>query len=206
MNSICENDSYSFAATHLINTATHAWRQGFLAGYSGNLSLRLDNGFILITGANTAKGRLNEDDLVIMTVTGDMVSGKRKPSSESGLHLAIYNAFPGCGAILHTHPAYLQALELKLPEPREMFLNIDIFEAQIWHDRLVWIDPWPPGHTSLAQATVLALQASYGENAPFPCAAWLSRHGLCALSSTLPSCLSLTEELEHIAYVQILTL
>lgn len=206
MKNICENEAYGFAARHLINTAANAWQQGLLAGYSGNLSLRLDNGFILLTGAGTAKGRLKEDDLVVVTVTGDVVTGKRQPSSESSLHLAIYNAFPGCGAILHTHPVYLQVIELKLAEPREMLLDIDIFEAQIWRERLVWVDPWPPGHTSLAQACVLALQASFGKDAPLPCAAWLSRHGLCALSSTLPSCLSLTEELEHIAHIQLLTL
>ena len=39
-----------------------------------------------------------------------MLSGKRIPSSETKVHVAIYKAFPDAGAVIHTHSIYASAL------------------------------------------------------------------------------------------------
>jgi len=194
------------AAEAMVSIAANAWRQGMLAGFSGNLSMRLANGLILITCSGTAKGRLTENDLAVVTVSGKIVHGTKQPSSESLLHLAIYESYPACGAILHTHPPCLQALELKLPEPEQKFLNLELYEARMWRKHLVWTPVCPPGDLMLAQASVNALRTAYGRELPAPCGVWLSRHGLCAISSDISSCLGLSEELEHLAKVQLLAL
>ena len=40
---------------------------------------------------------------VVSLATGERVEGKWKPSSDTATHVALYNAFPNIGGIVHTH-------------------------------------------------------------------------------------------------------
>lgn len=42
-------------------------------------------------------------DMVVVDLEGNVVEGKRKPSSDTPTHVALYRAFPSCGGIVHTH-------------------------------------------------------------------------------------------------------
>lgn len=44
-----------------------------------------------------------EDMVVVPLATGKKVEGKWKPSSDTDTHVALYNAFPALGGIVHTH-------------------------------------------------------------------------------------------------------
>ncbi len=44
-----------------------------------------------------------EDMVVVSLETGERVEGKWKPSSDTDTHVALYNAFPELGGIVHTH-------------------------------------------------------------------------------------------------------
>ena len=44
-----------------------------------------------------------EDMVVVSLATGERVEGKWKPSSDTATHVALYNAFPGIGGVVHTH-------------------------------------------------------------------------------------------------------
>ena len=44
-----------------------------------------------------------EDMVVVALATGEAVEGKWKPSSDTPTHVALYNAFPNVGGIVHTH-------------------------------------------------------------------------------------------------------
>ena len=44
-----------------------------------------------------------EDMVVVSLATGETVEGKWKPSSDTATHVALYNAFPDLGGIVHTH-------------------------------------------------------------------------------------------------------
>ena len=44
-----------------------------------------------------------EDMVVVSLVTGEKVEGKWKPSSDTATHVALYNAFPNIGGVVHTH-------------------------------------------------------------------------------------------------------
>lgn len=179
-----------------------------LAGFSGNLSLCPDNSHMLITCSGAAKGRLIKDDLAVLSLKNGNVlkSGSARPSSESALHLEIYKAFPQCKAILHTHPTYMQALELKLNGRMGEFLNIQLFEAEVWRQRLAFIQPLQPGDMAVAKEACQALRGSFNSELPLPCGVWLGQHGLCAIGPDLPACMSFNEELEHLAKVQLLSL
>lgn len=80
--------------------------KGFVAANDGNLSIRLDDQRILATPTGMSKGRLKEDDLVIVDRKGGVVEGSRKPSSELLMHLRIYDIRPDVNAVVHAHPVY----------------------------------------------------------------------------------------------------
>ena len=48
-------------------------------------------------------GMTPEDMVVVSLETGKRVEGKWKPSSDTDTHVALYNAFPGLGGVVHTH-------------------------------------------------------------------------------------------------------
>lgn len=46
---------------------------------------------------------MTADDIVVVSLDGQVVEGKLKPSSDMATHLELYNAFPAIGGIVHTH-------------------------------------------------------------------------------------------------------
>lgn len=80
---------------------------GLVAGTSGNLSVRLAGGSILVTPASRSLRKLKAQDLVLVDAEGTPREGAVYPAtSELPLHLAAYRARPDCAAIVHLHPAY----------------------------------------------------------------------------------------------------
>ncbi len=75
----------------------------------GNLSLKLPDGNILATPTGSCLGRLVEDELSVVTLDGELISGK-KASKEVGFHLDIYRSNPAVNAVVHLHSTYLTAL------------------------------------------------------------------------------------------------
>ncbi len=95
--------------TYLLLWARKFAELGFAEKNNGNLSFRTVDGCI-ITGAgkNLANIRRNEFvEVVGFDISGRkpkvMCKGKIKPSSESIMHLAIYDRRPDVNAILHGH-------------------------------------------------------------------------------------------------------
>src|SRR4029077_5098808 len=74
-------------------------------GTSGNMSLRLDEGF-LITPSGVPYDELDEDDLVRMGLDGTVAPEQLRPSSEWRFHRDIYASRDEAGAIVHAHPLY----------------------------------------------------------------------------------------------------
>ena len=48
-------------------------------------------------------GMRPEDMVVVSLETGERVEGRWKPSSDTDTHVALYNAFPSIGGVVHTH-------------------------------------------------------------------------------------------------------
>lgn len=86
------------------------YRQGMMAGPSGNLSARLDAERLLITPSGKAKGRLQPADMLIIDMDGKLLAGEGRPSSETAMHLAIYRRLPHVQAVVHAHPLKATAL------------------------------------------------------------------------------------------------
>jgi len=77
---------------------------GFVAATDGNLSVRLDKHRLLVTPTCMSKGMMRPADVVIVDMDGNRLAGKRRVSSEIGMHLLIYRLRPDVHGIVHAHP------------------------------------------------------------------------------------------------------
>ena len=86
-------------------------------GTSGNISvLNAEKGLFAISPSGMDYFETTPEDVVVMDLDGNVVSGLRKPSSEWGLHRAFYRAKPEIGAVVHTHSMYCTTFAV-LQEP-----------------------------------------------------------------------------------------
>jgi L-fuculose-phosphate aldolase len=76
----------------------------FVASNDGNISARLSENEILITPTSVNKGDVAPDQILKIDTRGNVITGDRKPSSETKMHLAVYRARPDVRAIVHAHP------------------------------------------------------------------------------------------------------
>ena len=62
------------------------------------------SGCMVIKPSGVAYNALRPEDMVVVSLaTGEKVEGKWKPSSDTPTHVALYNAFPNIGGVVHTH-------------------------------------------------------------------------------------------------------
>jgi L-fuculose-phosphate aldolase len=76
---------------------------GLVPARDGNLSARLGPDRFLVTATGVRKRALLPRDFVTVDDEGRPV-GSGRPSSEIGLHLAVYRRRPDVGAVFHAHP------------------------------------------------------------------------------------------------------
>jgi len=86
--------------------AIKAYRQGFVAGTSGNISTLSDHNEIVITPSGVDYALITIDDIMVIDFSGNVIAGPNKPSSEWPMHAEIYNQLPGVRSIVHTHSPY----------------------------------------------------------------------------------------------------
>jgi L-ribulose-5-phosphate 4-epimerase len=74
---------------------------------AGNVSARVEGepSLIAMTPSATAYDVLEPDDVALVTTAGEVVAGRRAPTSERPLHTLVYARRPEVGAIVHTHSA-----------------------------------------------------------------------------------------------------
>ena len=95
----------------VISAAREMAAQGLVTGSSGNLSVRLPaepdgRPLIAVTPAGRPYASLSEDDIAVVDFDVEQVEGDLAPSSETLLHVAIYQARPDAGAVIHTHSIF----------------------------------------------------------------------------------------------------
>ena len=161
-------------------------------GSSGNLSYRIENGFI-ITPSSIPNKNLTVKSCVQMTFDGTY-KNKIKPSTEWRIHKDIYLKRKDIFAIIHTHPTFSTAIAC---------MNKDI----------------PPFHYMIAVAggenIRCAKYATFGTEQLSKNiikalddrnACLMANHGLIVGEKDLKSATNLTEEIENISkqYLQIL--
>ena len=70
----------------------------------GNVSgIDRKKGLVVIKPSGVEYDVMRADDMVVVDLTGKVVEGKLKPSSDTPTHVELYKAFPNVGGIVHTH-------------------------------------------------------------------------------------------------------
>ena len=110
------NFSFSSGETDLrlaiVECGRIAYTRHLMTSNDGNISIRMDDGLILITPSGISKGRLCTDDLIVVDLDGNVISAKAdcKPSSETPMHLEVYKHREDVRAVLHAHPIFATTL------------------------------------------------------------------------------------------------
>jgi len=80
---------------------------GYVAGTSGNISVRVGENALLITPSGMNKGMMSPEDILLVDLDGNLLeSSYHKPSSEIKMHLIGYRERPDISAIVHAHPPF----------------------------------------------------------------------------------------------------
>ena len=87
----------------LIGNIGELAQAGWTPATSSNFSHRLDDRHAAITVSGRDKGRLVEDDIMVVDFDGQAVGRPLRPSAETLLHTQLYRRFPEIGCVLHTH-------------------------------------------------------------------------------------------------------
>jgi len=173
----------------LVQAARSMNRMGLNQGTSGNISLRVDGGF-LITPSALAYNRCTSADMVELAMAGQVVTGCRKPSSEWRLHRDIYRVRKKAGAVLHAHSPWcttLACLERSIPPYHYM--------VAVAGGDSIFCSPYALfGSEELSQNVLSALDNDR-------CACLLAHHGMVCFAANLESALALAVEVENLARV-----
>jgi L-fuculose-phosphate aldolase len=160
-------------------------RLGLNRGSSGNISVRMPNGFY-ITPSGATSSNLTEDLLVQMDFDGNVIDGEN-PSSEWRFHRDILIKKPDINAIVHTHSTYATAfscLRTSLPAFHYMI-------AIAGGDDVICAEYALFGSQKLSDNVLKALK---DRNACF-----LANHGTIAIGSNLKKALNIAIELESLS-------
>lgn len=73
----------------------------------GNVSgIDRESNYIVIKPSGVEYDSMSPDDMVIVDMSGNVVEGKYKPSSDTPTHLALYNEYSDIGGVAHTHSKF----------------------------------------------------------------------------------------------------
>ena len=94
----------------ICRTGESLYRRGYTVGSAGNISARLDDGY-LMTPTDACLGTLSPLELTKLDPHGERVSGPA-PSKTFALHRGVYDVDATVNGIVHTHSTHLVALTL----------------------------------------------------------------------------------------------
>lgn len=92
------------AKAQIIEAGLRIYQRGLVAANDGNLSVRVGENALWVTPTGVSKGFMTEDMLVKLDLDGNVLAGTRKASSETKMHLRIYQENPDVRAVVHAHP------------------------------------------------------------------------------------------------------
>lgn len=158
---------------------------GLVQGTWGNLSIRLDDTYMLVTPSGLDYTRLTAADMVKVNINTLEYEGNLKPTSEKGLHAEVYIQRPDVGAVIHTHSKYCcvfaaaeKPLRINDPEMQKIFgTQVELAAYAL------------PGTKKLMKNTVKALGQNFG--------CIMSHHGMAAcgadIETAFDNCVKLEE-------------
>jgi ribulose-5-phosphate 4-epimerase/fuculose-1-phosphate aldolase len=178
----------------IVSFARSLFERGLAPGSSGNISARLEDGWLL-TPTNACLGRLDPARLAKLDWQGRTLSGD-PPSKEAFLHRAMYEERTGAGAIVHLHSTHAVAVSC-LPEvdPDDVLPPITAYYV-MKIGKLPLVPYHRPGDPKLGDA-IRGLARKHS-------AVLLANHGPVVSGNTLEAAVYASEELEETARLHLL--
>jgi L-fuculose-phosphate aldolase len=163
-------------------TALGLLTSGLIVNTSGNVSVRVGE-HVVITPSGRDYKSLTPRDIAVIDLKGSVVEGEMLPSSETPLHLSVYESNPEVRAIVHAHSIYATAISTVLDTlPTIHYQMVDLGGA-------VPVAPYRTfGTDELAEVTSQALQ---GRSAVI-----MKNHGSLTTAETLDKALGRCVTLE----------
>jgi len=175
----------------LVEAGRHFHARGLAIGTAGNLSVRLDDGY-LVTPTNASLGRLDPAGLAKLDPDFRPVSGD-KPTKEVSMHRAFYESRPGTEAVVHLHSTHAAALSFcrYLPALDPIPVFSPYYVMRVGH--LPVLPYFRPGSEAIGEA-IRALRGRYR-------AVLLANHGPVNAGASLQDAITSAEELEETARI-----
>jgi L-fuculose-phosphate aldolase len=93
----------NYARSAVCESGKRLLRENLVSGTWGNLSLRLDEEYMVITPSGKPYESLSPEDMVRVNYKTLEWKSENKPSSELKLHAAVYRERKDINAVIHTH-------------------------------------------------------------------------------------------------------
>lgn len=170
------------------------WQRRLTTGTSGNVSVLLDDGDIIVTPASVSLRALFESQLVRVDRGGTPRIPGERPTSELPLHLAAYDASAAIRAVVHTHPTYCVVWGKRFGS----VFPQDTVGASETLGQVSWTPFRPAGSPELAQLC----SAEFANGVP---TVLMERHGLSTVGATLEDAFVLADLAEEAARVALLS-
>ena len=169
--------------------------RGLTGGASGNISVRTEDGGLLVTPTGSSFGRLDPARLSRFDATGRHVEGN-EPTKEMPLHEAFYETRKSAGAVVHLHSTHSVAVSM-LPETNRDNMLRPLTAYSIMRLGKVKLLPYfRPGDPAMGQA-VRGLAGKHS-------AVVLANHGPVVAGKALEAAVYAIEELEETARLSLL--
>lgn len=174
----------------LAELAASLFARGFSVGSAGNISVRLDDGY-LMTPTNSCLGRLDPARLSRLDAAFAHVGGD-PPSKEVFMHRAFYAARADAGAVVHLHSTMATAVAcLADVDPEHPIPPLTPYFVMRIGRRLPVVPYYRPGDGAMEAQVRLAAQRAR--------AVLLANHGPVVCGRTLTDAVFAAEELEEAA-------
>jgi ribulose-5-phosphate 4-epimerase/fuculose-1-phosphate aldolase len=177
--------------------ARSMFERGLTGGASGNISLRLSDGGLLVTPTGSSFGRLDPARLSRFDASGRLVDGD-PPTKEMPLHAAFYETRGAkAGAVVHLHSTHSVALSM-LPDTDPDNVLPPLTAYSIMRLGKVKLLPiFRPGDPAMGEA----IRGLAGKRS----AVLLANHGPVVAAKDLEAAVYAMEELEETARLALLT-
>jgi len=173
----------------VLAAAKAMYARGLVEGTAGNVSGRVDDGTVVLTPSSLSYEAMQLDDLVQLTLEGEVVAGHRSPTSEKPVHLAVLAAHPEVAAVVHCHAKHASMFAVaRVPIPAA----IDEFVIYVGGDV-----PVCEYHASGSKSLGPEVASKLGDRS----AALMANHGLVAVGKSIDDALHTALVVEHNAQI-----
>ncbi|MBI9091777.1 MAG: class II aldolase/adducin family protein [Desulfobacterium sp.] len=160
-------------------------KEGLVARTWGNISVRLDDYRFVITPSGRTYETLKPGEMVVVKMGDLSHEGTIKPSSEKGMHAAVYLGRPEITAVVHTHQLFASTVAAA----RKGIKGLSKAHARVLGSGVACAAYALPGSKKLKRAAATALEGDRR-------AALLANHGALCIGETMAEAFDVAKTLE----------